>query len=56
MDFKDWFLLGDQQRCDPLTVCDRYSHYVLACQARPNQQFKGTLHAFRGLMRHHGLP
>ena len=56
VDFKGWFTLGNQQRCDPLTVCDRYSHYVLACQARPNQQFKGTLHAFRGLMRHHGLP
>jgi transposase InsO family protein len=56
VDFKGWFLLGNQQRCDPLTVCDRHSHYVLACDARPNQQFKSTLHAFRGLMRHHGLP
>lgn len=56
VDFKGWFLLGNQQRCDPLTVCDRYSHYVLACDARPNQQFKSTLHAFRGLTRHHGLP
>lgn len=56
VDFKGWFILGNQQRCDPLTVCDRYSHHVLACEARPNQQFKGTLHAFRGLMRHHGLP
>jgi transposase InsO family protein len=56
VDFKGWFLLGDGQRCDPLTVCDRYSRYLLCCQARPNQQFKGTLHAFRGLLRHHGLP
>lgn len=56
VDFKGWFTLGNQQRCDPLTVCDRYSHYVLACEARPNQQFKGTLRAFRDLMRHHGLP
>lgn len=30
VDFKGWFTLGNQQRCDPLTVCDRYSHYVLA--------------------------
>jgi transposase InsO family protein len=42
VDFKGCFLLGNQQRCDPLTVCDRYSHYVLACAARPNQQFTGT--------------
>jgi putative transposase len=56
VDFKGWFLLGNGQRCDPLTVCDLYSHYVLGCRARPNQQFKGTLHEFRGLMRHTGLP
>jgi transposase InsO family protein len=56
VDFKGWFMLGNQQRCDPLTVCDRYSHYVLACDACPNQQYKGTLYAFRCLMRHHGLP
>ncbi|MEO6876174.1 MAG: IS481 family transposase [Opitutaceae bacterium] len=56
VDFKGWFLLGNQQRCDPLTVCDRYSRYLLACEARPNQQFGSTLHAFRGLMRRHGLP
>ena len=30
VDFKGWFLLGNGQRCDPLTVCDRYSRYLLA--------------------------
>ena len=50
------FLLGNGQRCDPLTVCDRYSHYVLACQAKENQQFKGTLYTFRSLTRQAGLP
>ena len=56
VDFKGWFMLGNGQRCDPLTVCDRYSRYLLACQARPDQQFKGTLHAFKSLMRQAGLP
>jgi putative transposase len=56
VDFKGWFLLGNGERCDPLTVCDRYSHYLLACRARPNQQFKGTLQAFQDLMRQTGLP
>ena len=56
VDFKGWFELGNGQRCDPLTVTDLHSHYVLACRAQPNQQFKGTLHQFRGLMRHVGLP
>lgn len=56
VDFKGWLILGDGQRCDPLTVCDRYSHYVLACRAQPNQQFKRTLHTFRALMRQSGQP
>ena len=55
-DFKGWFNLGNGQRCDPLTVCDRYSHYVLGVRARPDQQFNGTLHACQGLMRQAGLP
>ena len=33
VDFKGWFNLGDGQRCDPLTVCDLYSRYYLACRA-----------------------
>jgi len=55
-DFKGWFLLQNAQRCDPLTVCDRFSRYVIGCRACPNQQFKGTLRAVKHLMRYHGLP
>ncbi len=54
--FKGWFTLQDGQRCDPLTVCDRYSRYVIGCQACDNQQFKGTLRVCQRLMRYHGLP
>ena len=56
VDFKGWFVLGNGQRCDTLTVCDRYSRYLLACRAQPNQQFKGTLQTFKDLMRQAGLP
>ena len=56
VDFKGWFVLGDGQRCDPLTVCDRHSRYVLASRAQPNQQYKNTLESFKSLMRHHGVP
>ena len=55
-DFKGWFTLTNGERCDPLTVCDRYSHYVLALRAQPNQQFKGTLRTCRDLMRQVGVP
>jgi transposase InsO family protein len=56
VDFKGHFVLGNGRRCDPLTVCDRYSRYVLACRAQPNQQFKGTLRTSRALMRQAGVP
>jgi transposase InsO family protein len=56
VDYKGWFNLGNGLRCDPLTVCDLYSHYVIGCRARLDQQFLGTLRAFKKLMRHHGLP
>lgn len=56
VDFKGWFLLGNGQRCDPLTVCDRYSHYVLAVRAQPDQQFIRTLRTFKALMRQAGVP
>lgn len=56
VDFKGWFALGNGVRCDPLTVCDLYCHYVIGCRAQFDQQFGSTLRAFKKLMRHHGLP
>lgn len=56
VDFKGWFCTADGVRCDPLTVCDRFSHYLIGCHARPNQQFKGTLRVFKRLLRQHGRP
>ncbi len=32
MDFKGWFRLGDGTRCDPFTVTDAFSRYVLCCK------------------------
>ncbi|MCH8476244.1 MAG: integrase core domain-containing protein [Opitutales bacterium] len=55
-DFKGWFSLGDGMRCDPLTVCDRFTRYLVGCKGQPNQQFKGTLSTCKKLMRYHGLP
>lgn len=55
-DFKGWFTLGNGERCEPLTVCDRFSRYILACKGQPNEQFKTTLRSCQALMRHHGLP
>ena len=32
VDFKGWFRLGNGRRCDPLTISDQYSRYMLCCQ------------------------
>ena len=31
-DFKGWFRTADGQRCDPLTISDAYSRYLLVCR------------------------
>src|SRR5262249_37240682 len=32
-DFKGWFRTGDGRRCDPFTLTDAHSRYLLRCQA-----------------------
>ena len=32
IDFKGWFLTGDGTHCEPLTLSDAYSRYLLRCQ------------------------
>ena len=33
IDFKGWFLTGDGKHCEPLTLSDACSRYLLRCQA-----------------------
>jgi transposase InsO family protein len=33
IDFKGWFRTGDGQRCDPLTLSDADTRYLIACRA-----------------------
>ena len=35
IDFKGWFRTGDGVRCEPLTVTDGFSRYVITCKAMP---------------------
>jgi len=56
VDFKGWFLCGNGQRCDPLTICDRFTHYLIGCQACPNQQYACTQRVVAAKHRHYGVP
>lgn len=56
VDFKGWFLTGDGQRCDPLTVTDLFSRFVLKIEALPEARTAWTMSAFKSLFRRQGLP
>lgn len=56
VDYKGWFRTGDAQRCDPLTVSDLYSRYVLGVKALPNQSYAAAKDVFAHLFSHYGLP
>ncbi|MDQ3141149.1 MAG: helix-turn-helix domain-containing protein [Bacteroidota bacterium] len=38
-DFKGWFLTGDKAKCEPLTITDGFSRYLILCQ---NMSKKGS--------------
>ena len=56
VDFKGWFLLGDQQRCDPLTISDLYSRYVIRVEGLPQATIGWTQKSFKAAFRRYGLP
>ena len=55
IDFKGWFRTGDGGRCDPLTVSDAHSRYLLACQVVVPRE-EGVKPVMEALLREHGLP
>ena len=56
VDFKGWFLMGDGERCDPLTVTDLHSRYLMRAEGLPQATTQWTQQAFRGMFRQQGLP
>jgi len=55
IDFKGWFRTGDGRRCDPLTVSDAVSRYLLTCEiVAPTTA--GVAPACERLFRERGLP
>ncbi len=55
IDFKGWFETQDGQRCDPLTVTDAFSRYLLGLQimAQTTDRVQAQMDA---LFQEHGLP
>lgn len=55
-DFKGWFRTGDGVRCEPFTVTDGYSRYILACEAVPQVSTEKVQPILTRLFQAHGLP
>jgi putative transposase len=55
-DFKGWFRTGDGVRCEPLTVSDGYSRYLLACEAVAQVTAVQVQPILTRLFQVHGLP
>jgi putative transposase len=56
IDFKGWFLTGDGKRCEPLTITDAHSRYLLRCQALPRTDTAHVWPVLDAAFREFGLP
>ncbi len=56
VDFKGWFLTGDGSRCEPLTLSDAYSRYLLRCQAVAHSGVAQVWPILDAAFREYGLP
>jgi transposase InsO family protein len=56
VDFKGWWRTLDGARCEPLTVRDAVSRYVLAMRAMPSTRTVDVRAAFEELFERFGLP
>ncbi|MER9153382.1 helix-turn-helix domain-containing protein, partial [Mesorhizobium opportunistum] len=55
-DHKGWFPTGDKRRCEPLTVMDASSRYLLALEATGSTADAEAWPVFERLFEEHGLP
>ena len=56
VDFKGWFRTGDGLRCEPLTVVDLFSRFILGLALLADQSYAPTRAVFVWLFRRYGLP
>jgi putative transposase len=56
VDFKGWFRTANGQRCDPLTIADLYSRYILCCQIVDEMSYEMVQPVFLKVFEQYGLP
>lgn len=55
-DMKGWFRTGDGERCDPLTITDACTRYLLRCQVVKEADTEHVRAVFEAAFREYGLP
>ena len=55
-DFKGWFRTGDGTRCDPLTITDAHSRYLLCCQLAAKTDRAHVEALFDAAFHEYGMP
>lgn len=55
-DFKGWFRTADGARCEPFTLSDAHSRYLLRCQAVPRTDVAHVWPIFDAAFREFGIP
>lgn len=56
VDYKGWFRTQDGIRCEPLTISDIYSRYVIEVKTLTNQSYEQARKVFESVFRNYGLP
>jgi transposase InsO family protein len=56
MDFKGYFATGDGKRCDPFTITDAYSRYLIRCQIVSRMDLSQVRAICEAAMREYGVP
>ena len=56
MDFKGYFMTGDGTRCDPFTITDAHSRYLIRCQVVSRMDLSQVRAICEAAMREYGLP
>ena len=56
VDFKGWWYTPSKQKCEPLTVRDQYSRYILSLRGVSNSKTEAIKAEFERLFKENGLP
>ncbi len=55
-DFKGWFITQDNKKCEPLTITDGFSRYLITCNHLERKSWEYVWPIFESAFQEYGLP